>query len=108
MWSRARRGPPPPYQSGNPPVVWGLVGGNRPLSFHPPSGCGGWESDPSFPPCGVGSGGWESSRAVLGSLGGVESVLLPEWGLLVVVKLLHFAKPYSVGEDFVLRLWESV
>ena len=32
--------------------------------------------------CTVGFGG------VWGSFGGVESVVLPEWGLLVVVKLL--------------------
>ena len=37
------------------------------------------------PRCGVGSGGVDS---VLGSLSGVESVVLPEWGLLVVAKLL--------------------
>ena len=40
---------PPKKWSGKPPlpfcVVWGLVGGNPP---------------PSLPPCGVGSGGWES------------------------------------------------
>ena len=56
---------PPLFSS----VVWGLVGGNPP---------------PSFPP-GVGSGGVDS---VLGSLVGVEPVVLPEWGLLVVVRLL--------------------
>ena len=43
---------------------------------------------------------------MLGNLGGVESVVLPEWGLLVVVTLLQCAEPYSVGEDFVLRLWD--
>ena len=59
---------------------------------------------PSFPLCGVESGGVDS---VLGSLGGVESVVLPKWGLLVLLmKLLYCAKPYSVGEDFVLRFWD--
>ena len=36
--------------------------------------------------------------SVLGSFGGVDSMVLPEWGLLVVVKLVYSAKPYSVGE----------
>ena len=80
-----------------------LVDWESPPSFAP---CGGaWWVGISLPPspCGVGSGGVHS---VLGSLGRVESVVLPEWGLLVVVKLLECAKPYSVGEDFVLRLWD--
>ena len=50
--------------------------------------------------------GFGGVEFMLGSLGGVESVVLPEWGLLVVVKLLECAKPYSVGDDFVLRLWD--
>ena len=69
-------------------MVRGLVGGNSP---------------PSCFPCGVGFCGVEF---VLGSLGGVESVVLPEWGLLVIVKLPQCAEPYSVVEDFVLRLWD--
>ena len=76
------------------PVMWGLVGGNPP---------------PSSPLCGVGSGGsplWCGVEFVLGRLGEVESVVLPEWGLLVLVKILWRSKSYSVGEDFVLRLWD--
>ena len=45
--------------------------------------CGVWWLPPSRLWCG--SGGVDS---VLGSLGGVESVVIPKWGLLVVVKLL--------------------
>ena len=60
----------------SPSVVWGLVGGNGGVEF------------------------------VLGSLGEVESVVLPEWGLLALVKLLQCTKPYSVREDFGLRLWD--
>ena len=70
-----------------PPVVWGLCG---------------WESPSLLLPCGVGSGGWEAPslppvvRGLVGCLG----------GLVVVVKHLQCAKPYSVGEDVVLRLWD--
>ena len=131
IWSRAPRPPPTPPNglgSRSPSVVWVVVGliGNLPPSFPPcgvgsggwesPSlwcGSGGWECPSLFlplwcgvlwvgiplplpcgvwwvgiplpPPCGVGFGGVEF---VLGSLGGVESVVLPEWGLLILVKLL--------------------
>ena len=57
-------------------MVWGQVGGNPPHSSY-----------------GVG-------------FGGVEFVLGSHGGLVVAVKLLSCAKPYSVGEDFVLRLWD--
>ena len=80
VWSRAPRTPHPPSPNG--------------LRSRPLPGSGGvdWES-PCFPPCGVGIPPsllppplW-GVDSVLGSLGGVESVVLPEWGLLVVVKL---------------------
>ena len=102
MVTRSAAPPHPPKWSGPsllPSVVWGLVGGNPPPSFSPCGvgscgwvGPGGWES-PSFLPfsggvwvgiplprlCGVGFGGGRV-RARSGSLGGVESVVLPEWG----------------------------
>ena len=59
----------------------GVVGGNSPPSFSVVWGLVG------STPC------W-------------ESVVLQEWGLLVVVKLLYCAKQYSVAEDFVLRPWD--
>ena len=49
-------------------------------------GSGGWEFPPSFLSCGVGSGGVDSVLSA--DPGGVKPVVLPEWGLLVVVKLL--------------------
>ena len=80
VWSRAPRPPPNGWKAtpSPPPVVWGLVGRNPPPSFPP---CGGfWWVGIALPPspCRVGF--------VLGSLGGVEPVVLPD--LLVVVKLL--------------------
>ena len=104
VWSRSA--PPPPNGLGSrPPILWcGLwwLIGNPPL---PPSGnplpssspCGA----PSFPLCGAWWG-----EFVLGSLGGVESVVLPKWGLLVVVKVFMCAKTIFCGEDCVLRPWD--
>ena len=64
VWGLVGGNPPP-----SPPVVWGLVGGNPP----PPSPR--WVGVPLPPPCGVGFGGVEF---VLGSVGEVESVVLPK------------------------------
>ena len=63
---------PPPKWSGKPPpspppVAWALVGliGNPLPSFSPCGvGCGGWESRSLLSPCGVGSGGWESPSLI--------------------------------------------
>ena len=118
IWSRAPWTPPPPLPQmvwEAPSLVWVVVGFvGTPPPFLGVGSCG-WESPSLLPPlwcgvwwvlpplCGVGFGGVEF---VLGSLGEVESVVVPDLGLLVVVKLLYYAKPYSVGEDFVVRLWD--
>ena len=87
------RKPPPFCGVGCGGVDWEGVGSPSLLGV----GSCGWKSPSLFPPCGVGSGGWESPSCgvgfggvefVLGSLCEVESVVLPEWGLLVLVKLL--------------------
>ena len=70
--------PPPPPPNG--------------LGIRPPSGVD-WESSSLLPSlwCGVWWVGiplFGGVEFVLGSLGEVESVVLPKWGLLVLVKLL--------------------
>ena len=82
------------------PCGVGPVGGNPPPSSPPV--VWGWVGIPLPPPVVWGLG----VEFVLGSLGEVQSVVLPEWGLLVLVQLLWCTKPSSVGEDFVLRLWD--
>ena len=79
MWGVVGGNPPSSFSS----VVWGLVGGR---GFPPSPLWFGvwWVGIPPPSPSGVGFGGVEF---VLGSLG----------GLVVVVKLLWCAKPYSVG-----------
>ena len=79
------------WEAAPPSVVWiaprGVgSGGCESPSVLFPVWCGVlWVGIPLPPPCGVGFGGVEF---VLGSLAGVESLVLPEWGLLAVVKLL--------------------
>ena len=100
VYSRAPRPPPPPLQ-----MVWEACGGVHveSPSLLPCLWCGVWYPPPSFSLRGVGSCGWGSPSLppgvgfggvefVPGSLGGVESVVLPEWvswcgGILVSADL---------------------
>ena len=90
MWSHAPRPPPQMVWEAAllpPPVVWALVR----LIGNPP---------PSFPPCGAGSGGWESPLwGLVGStpcwevLVGSNPWSFQSGGLLVVVQLFSCDKP---------------